>query len=79
MTQVGKRLRELRKARNLTQTGLAAKCGLANTTICDIEAGRIAPSLGSLERLASALGVSVDQFFSAPNYGSSVSRPEIAS
>ena len=51
----GERLRELRVARNLTQTELADRCGSNRQFIGDIERGVKVPSLTTVLRLAEAL------------------------
>lgn len=54
------RLRQLRKERGLSQKELARRAQIANTTLCDIEAGRMEPSVRTLIRLARALGVDLN-------------------
>lgn len=51
----GKRLRELRLARKLTQTQLAERCGSSYPFISNLERGVKVPSLTMLLRLAEAL------------------------
>lgn len=53
----GRRLRELRKERGLTQEALAEAADLSGNYISDLELGRKVPSLTILVRLAQALGV----------------------
>jgi len=60
---IGKKLRELRKEKNLTQIALAQQIGVSNSLICDIEAGRTTPSVRTLLRLAKVLGVEPSIFF----------------
>ena len=58
MPDVGRRLRELREARGLTQAALCERCAaLSRSFVSRVEHGRFLPSLGFLERLAEALGV----------------------
>lgn len=59
MNELGKRLRDARNARELTQKDLARKSGVSQATISDIERGRNESSK-ELPALAKALGVSVD-------------------
>ena len=59
--QVAGQVRELRKARHLSQRQLAARMQVPRTYISKIENGKAIPTLGSLERLAAALGVDVRQ------------------
>jgi transcriptional regulator with XRE-family HTH domain len=51
----GQSLRELRLARNLTQTQLADRCGSSYPFISNLERGVKIPSLTMLLRLAEAL------------------------
>jgi transcriptional regulator with XRE-family HTH domain len=46
---------------------LAAKTGFSPSLISQVEHGRVTPSIGSLERIAMALGVGLGKFFSEPN------------
>ena len=55
--QLGARLRELRLAAGLTQAELARRTGIHRPNIARVEAGRHTPSLDTLARLASAIGV----------------------
>lgn len=55
-------LRRLREQRGWTQEDLAARSGVPQGTISNIEAGRTqSPRLGSVEALATALGVTVEE------------------
>jgi DNA-binding XRE family transcriptional regulator len=56
--RLGARLRELRLAAGLTQAELARRTGIHRPNIARVEAGRHTPSLETLARLASAIGVS---------------------
>lgn len=57
--QVAGQVREIRRARHLSQRQLASRMQVPRTYISKIENGKAIPTLGSLERLAVALGVSV--------------------
>jgi len=59
--QVAGQVREIRKARHLSQRQLAGRMQVPRTYISKIENGKAIPTLGSLERLASALQVDVCQ------------------
>jgi DNA-binding XRE family transcriptional regulator len=54
---LGERLRKLRLAAGLTQAELARRTGIHRPNIARVEAGRHTPSLETLNRLASAIGV----------------------
>src|ERR1043165_3363983 len=53
----GRRLRELRKARGMTQEALAESADLSGNYISDLELGLKVPSLTILVRLSQALAV----------------------
>ncbi|MDH5490971.1 MAG: helix-turn-helix domain-containing protein [Myxococcales bacterium] len=56
--RLGARLKELRLEAGLTQAELARRTGIHRPNIARVEAGRHTPSLETLSRLASAIGVS---------------------
>ena len=58
---VAAQVREIRLARHLSQRQLASRMQVPRTYISKIENGKAIPTLGSLERLALALGVEVRQ------------------
>jgi transcriptional regulator with XRE-family HTH domain len=58
---VAGQVRELRRARHLSQRQLAGRMQVPRTYISKIENGKAIPTLGSLERLATALNVDVRQ------------------
>lgn len=60
---LGRRLRELRLKRNLTQEGVAEKTGLSVTFVGLIERGVNIPSVKTCNKIARALGVSLDELF----------------
>lgn len=59
----GKRVRELRLSKNLTQADLADEIGVSDTFIAKIERGESPPSLKTMESLAKALEVQITQLF----------------
>src|SRR6516165_7581307 len=59
--QVAAQVRDIRRARHLSQRQLAARMQVPRTYISKIENGKAIPTLGSLERLAEALEVDVCQ------------------
>jgi transcriptional regulator with XRE-family HTH domain len=54
---MGKKLRKLREARDMSQAALAKKAKISEGYLLRLEAGRQDPTLGVIERLAEALGV----------------------
>lgn len=61
--QIGDAVRRLRDSKGLSVRTLAAKCGFSASFISQVELNKASPSLASLERIASGLGVTVGQFF----------------
>jgi transcriptional regulator with XRE-family HTH domain len=57
--KIGKKIRDLRKARDWTQEELAENSGLHPTYIGGIERGERNPTLGSLYKISSAFGISL--------------------
>ncbi len=67
--QVGRRLRQLRVERKLTQEKLAYECGRAKSSLCEIESGKKLPSLAALADFAERLGVPVFDLLVFPDDG----------
>ena len=65
----GRRLRELRSSRGLTQEQLSEKAKLSVDFLSLIERGRNAPSFENLEAIARALDVSVADLFDFSSQG----------
>lgn len=61
--QVGKRIKELRLAKNMSQEDFAFKCGLDRTYITSLERGKRNISLINLEKIANAFEMSLSEFF----------------
>lgn len=61
--KLSNRLRKFRVDKKLSQSDLEKLTGLRRQYISRLENGRTTPSLGTLERLAVALGVPVYRFF----------------
>lgn len=60
----GEVLRELREERGLTQEGLALDAGTERSHISALERAEKGPSLGTILRLAEALGISAGEIVS---------------
>jgi len=63
---LGEIVRRLRMERSLSVRTLAARAGFSPSFVSQVELNRASPSIGSLERIASALGVTLGDFFRAP-------------
>lgn len=63
MPDVGSRLRTFRQDRGLSLRALAGLCEVSPNTISLIERGITSPSVSTLQRLATALGTPITDFF----------------
>ncbi len=59
-------LRRLRIARSLSLSELARATGLSKATLSGVEGGKCNPTVGTIERLAGALRVSLGELLEAP-------------
>ncbi|MBQ8840898.1 MAG: helix-turn-helix transcriptional regulator [Clostridia bacterium] len=60
---VGKKLRQIRRSKDVTQEDLANKVHVAASYLCQIERETKSPSVNLLEEIAEVLGCSVTDFF----------------
>ena len=65
-TRIGIQIRELRKAKGLTQDELAALIDRSTEAISNLERGISLVGIDTLERLSAKLGVSIRDFFDYP-------------
>lgn len=61
--EIGRRIREARKARSITLTKLAEQTNLSCGLLSKIERGVTSPSIASLKRIADALEIQVFELF----------------
>lgn len=58
---IGQRIKEMRKARDMRQSTLAARSGVYESYISSLESGKVPnPSVHQIVKIAKGLGVSVD-------------------
>lgn len=57
----GKRLKKLRKSKGFTQQALAEKADIDEKHLCRIENGKYFPTYATLNKLLSALGVTIEE------------------
>jgi transcriptional regulator with XRE-family HTH domain len=69
---LGKRIKQARINKGLTQGTLAARAGLAKSYISLLEAGKKIPAIFTLSHIAGALGLSVGDFFQNTDNSSGV-------
>ena len=60
---VGKHIQKLRELKGISQQDLAAKCNFEKSNMSRLEAGRVNPTLSTLEKVANALEVSLAELF----------------
>lgn len=66
-SNVGSRIREIRKKKGLALRALAEKCALSVNAISLIERGENSPTVSSLQKLSLALEVPITDFFITEN------------
>ena len=64
---LGKRIKELRKCRELTQEQLAELVAIETGSLSAIESGRHYPSLATVEKISQALNFEIRKFFNFNN------------
>ncbi len=60
---LGKKIKQIRKSRNLTQEKLAELINIEIPSMSYIETGKFAPSLDTLQKLSEVLGVAPWEFY----------------
>jgi transcriptional regulator with XRE-family HTH domain len=61
---IGQKIRRLRRARDITQAGLAKRAGMATNTVNRIEKGHMPrPSADSLAKIADALDIAIGELY----------------
>lgn len=76
-TRIGIQIRELRKAKSLTQDELAAMIERSTEALSNIERGVSLPGIDTLERLGEKLGVQMKDFFPQQQGKTSIRRAEL--
>lgn len=66
--KVGKRITQLRKAKNLSQEQFSYEADIERTYLTHIENGRKNISLSTLEKIVAALGITVRDFFDSKEF-----------
>lgn len=60
---VGKQIQRIRESKGISQQDLAAKCNFEKSNMSRLEAGRVNPTLATLEKVAKALDVNIIELF----------------
>jgi len=63
-SKIGNRIKELREIKNMSQKDLAYSADLDRSYIASVENGQRNISIVNIEKIANALGVSLNNFFS---------------
>jgi transcriptional regulator with XRE-family HTH domain len=66
---IGDHIRRLREKKHVSVRAFAAQTGFSASFISQLENGLVSPSLGSLQKIAEALGVTLGEFFAAAAAG----------
>lgn len=61
--EIGKKIREIRKIKGLTQEELGEKANLSYKFIGELERGKVNVSLDSIDRISKALGIYIGDLF----------------
>jgi transcriptional regulator with XRE-family HTH domain len=62
---IGEHIRQLRLKKHVSVRTFAAQTGFSASFISQLENGLVSPSLGSMQKIAEALGVTLGDFFAA--------------
>ena len=79
---LGESIKNIRQAKGLSQGEMQKRTGILRSYLSRVENGHTVPSLATLQRLASAMGVALSDFFSAngqPVEGASAAAAAVAS
>ena len=63
LVALGERIQELRKEKGLTQIELSYRCEMERSNMRRIEAGGTNPTIATLKKISSALGISLSELF----------------
>ncbi|WP_420236596.1 helix-turn-helix domain-containing protein [Telmatobacter bradus] len=61
--EVGKKIRHLRTSKHIYQADLAVEADISREHLSRVESGHVDANLGTLYRIAKALGVTMEQLF----------------
>ncbi|MBI2822601.1 MAG: helix-turn-helix transcriptional regulator [Acidobacteria bacterium] len=74
---LGERIREIREAKGLTQREVAARIQIDDYYISRLENNHINPTLATMQKIASALGVEVRDFFPSTREEFRITPPKL--
>ncbi|MGH1374416.1 MAG: helix-turn-helix domain-containing protein [Cellvibrionaceae bacterium] len=61
--EVGQRIKQARTSQGMNQTQLAIKAGLSNSTISDIERGKLDPKISQASKICRVLGFDLNWLY----------------
>lgn len=62
---IGIRLKEIRRAKGISQRELARRASITHGTVSFIERNKISPSIGTMRQILDCLGLTLSEFFAA--------------
>jgi transcriptional regulator with XRE-family HTH domain len=62
---IGQHVRQYRRRAGLSARALGTRTGFSASFISQLENGLVSPSIGSMQKIAAALGVTLGEFFTA--------------
>jgi transcriptional regulator with XRE-family HTH domain len=68
---IGQHVRQLRQRAGFSARALGARTGFSASFISQLENGLVSPSIGSMQKISSALGVTLGEFFTQAGEGAS--------
>jgi transcriptional regulator with XRE-family HTH domain len=72
--KIGQRIKELREAKGMSQKDLSYAADLDRSYIASVENGQRNISIVNIEKIATALGVTLKEFFKNANFNEHTSR-----
>jgi len=66
---IGHHVRQLRRRAGLSSRALGGRTNFSASFISQLENGLVSPSIGSMQKIAAALGVTLGEFFTAAGQG----------
>ncbi len=63
MINVGKRITEIRNAQGISLTSLAKRSGIAQSSLSYIESGKAQPTVETVNKICTAMGLTLAEFF----------------
>ena len=76
-TNLGNRIRELRKNKGVSQLELAYDMDMSMNTISGIELGKISPKIDTLKKIAQKLDIDISELFDFSEHAPKVIRKKV--